>query len=94
MYVYIESESNQFAVGFYDPSGNWHPESNCNTKSEAAKRVNYLNGGHKEPEKIIYKSREEQEEEIMSLLKKLHPLARKAFYFYLLYLSMPENNKF
>ncbi len=49
MYVYLESNQGNgfylFTVGFYDPSGNWHPESDHNTREEAAARVHYLNGG-------------------------------------------------
>ncbi|MCL1817135.1 MAG: hypothetical protein FWG43_06000 [Clostridiales bacterium] len=48
MYVYIESEHNQwgslYTVGFYDPKGKWQPESDHETAEEAAKRVHYLNG--------------------------------------------------
>jgi len=53
MYVYIQSEfagkdgatGNLWTVGFYKPNGQWHSESDHSTKSEAAKRVNFLNGG-------------------------------------------------
>jgi hypothetical protein len=48
MYVYIESEKGLYTVGFYDPSGKWHPESDHGTRERAAKRVAYLNGGQKE----------------------------------------------
>jgi hypothetical protein len=48
-YVYIRSEPGLYTVGFYDPQGKWHPESDHESKKEAAKRVNYLNGG-KEPQ--------------------------------------------
>ncbi len=44
-YVYIESEPNLFTVGFYKPDGQWEPDSDHATRSEAAVRVNYLNGG-------------------------------------------------
>jgi len=45
MYVYIESERGLWTVGFYDPEGKWQPESDHNSKDEAAARVAYLNGG-------------------------------------------------
>lgn len=46
MYVYIYSQmDNLFTVGFYDPSGKWHSESDHDTRESAAQRVNYLNGG-------------------------------------------------
>lgn len=45
MYVYIQSGSNVYTVGYYDPNGDWYPESDWGDKEEAAKRVHYLNGG-------------------------------------------------
>lgn len=45
MYVYIRSEPRLFTVGFYDPSGKWHPDSDHVESEDAAKRVRYLNGG-------------------------------------------------
>lgn len=47
MYVYIQSESSPdlFTVGFYDPSGQWQPDSDHSDREEAAQRVRYLNGG-------------------------------------------------
>ena len=48
MWVYIESERGLYTVGFYDHNGGWHPESDHNSKEEAAKRVHYLNGGNPE----------------------------------------------
>ena len=51
MYVYIVSEHSShtgndlYTVGFYDPKGNWHPESDHDDKEKAAARVAYLNGG-------------------------------------------------
>lgn len=44
-WVYIQSEPRLWTVGFYDPKGNWHPDSDYATREDAAKRVNYLNGG-------------------------------------------------
>ena len=53
MYVYIESERVQgddgftrvnYTVGFYDPSGDWRPESDHGSPEEAARRVAWLNG--------------------------------------------------
>lgn len=45
MYVYIMSEPGLLTVGFYDPNGKWHADSDHNTREEAAARVAYLNGG-------------------------------------------------
>lgn len=47
MWVYLDTESNLYTVGFYDPDGNWHPESDHNSSEEAAKRVAFLNGSCK-----------------------------------------------
>lgn len=47
MYVYIRSEANLYTVGFYDPKGQWHPDSDFATREEARERVHYLNGGAK-----------------------------------------------
>lgn len=44
MYVYIKSEASLWTVGFYDPDGEWQPESDWDTKEEAANRVHWLNG--------------------------------------------------
>lgn len=48
MYVYLNSEPGLWTVGFFDPKGNWIPESDYNDKDQAAKRVAYLNGGKAE----------------------------------------------
>ena len=48
MYVYIQSEPGLWTVGFYDPKGKWHPESDHSNQEDAAKRVAYLNGGRNE----------------------------------------------
>lgn len=47
MYVYIQSEPGLWTVGFYDPSGKWHAESDHETTEAAAARVAHLNGGAK-----------------------------------------------
>lgn len=48
MYVYIMSEPALYTVGFYDPSGQWQPESDHETRESAASRVAYLNGSKKD----------------------------------------------
>ena len=49
MYVYILSEQFEgnrlYTVGFYDPIGDWHADSDHNSDEEAARRVHWLNGG-------------------------------------------------
>ena len=44
-YVYLKSESELWTVGFYEPSGRFHPESDHESEGAAAARVHYLNGG-------------------------------------------------
>lgn len=49
MYVYRQSTfpgEQLWTVGFYDPDGRWHPESDHESPDEAAKRVAYLNGAN------------------------------------------------
>lgn len=43
-YVYIKTEPNLFTVGFHLPDGTWNPESDYNSREEAASRVATLNG--------------------------------------------------
>lgn len=45
MYVYIKSESHLYTVGFYDPQGNFVPESDHDVKENAQAHVHFLNGG-------------------------------------------------
>lgn len=44
-WVYVQSEPGLWTVGFYDPSGKWHPDSDHDSRAAAADRVHYLNGG-------------------------------------------------
>lgn len=44
-WLYIQSESSLWTVGFYGPSGQWQPESDHGSPDEAAARVHWLNGG-------------------------------------------------
>jgi hypothetical protein len=43
-YVYIRSEPGLFTVGHFDPSGNWHSDSDHSEREDAAARVAYLHG--------------------------------------------------
>ena len=44
MYVYIHSEPELWTVGFYDPDGKWHTDSDHESQESAACRVAWLNG--------------------------------------------------
>jgi hypothetical protein len=44
MWGYKQTEPFLYTVGFYDPDGRWHSDSDHGSKDEAAKRVHYLNG--------------------------------------------------
>jgi hypothetical protein len=44
MYVYIQSEPGLWTVGFFDPEGKWHSESDHAEKEKAARRTAWLNG--------------------------------------------------
>lgn len=44
MYVYLETQSNLWTVGFFTPDGSWEPEKDCGSAEEAAERVAWLNG--------------------------------------------------
>jgi hypothetical protein len=43
-YVYVQSEEELWTVGFYDPRGKWHADTDHDTRDDAAQRVAYLNG--------------------------------------------------
>lgn len=43
-WVYLQSEPGLLTVGFYDPAGKWHADSDHDTRDNAAARVAYLNG--------------------------------------------------
>lgn len=45
MWVYIQSEAALWTVGFYDPDGRFHTDSDHSTAEAAATRVRALNGG-------------------------------------------------
>lgn len=45
MYVYVSFEPGLWTVGFYDPTGKWHPDSDHDSRESASARVRYLNGG-------------------------------------------------
>jgi len=50
MWVYINSEPGLWTVGFYDPNGHFHAESDHDDEERAAERVHYLNGGSQQAE--------------------------------------------
>ena len=47
VYVYRQTEPGVWTVGFYDPQGRWHPESDHASAESAAERVHWLNGGNR-----------------------------------------------
>lgn len=47
-WVYILSEPNLWTVGFYDPQGKWHTDSDHTSQEEAARRCAWLNGNKEE----------------------------------------------
>lgn len=47
-WVYLQSEPGLYTVGYYDPTGKWQPDSDWPSREDAARRVNYLNGGKKD----------------------------------------------
>jgi hypothetical protein len=46
-WVYVRSEPGLWTVGFFDPKGQWHTDSDHNSTEKAAARVHYLNGGNR-----------------------------------------------
>ena len=44
MYCYTQSEIGLWVVGFYDPEGEWHTDSDHAGPEAAARRVAWLNG--------------------------------------------------
>lgn len=44
-YVYQNTESGLYTVGYYNATGKWIPESDHESSELAAARVHYLNGG-------------------------------------------------
>lgn len=44
MWVYVQSESTLWTVGFYGPAGDWHPDTDHGDRESAARRVAWLNG--------------------------------------------------
>lgn len=44
-WVYIKTEPSLWTVGFYDPNGKWHSDSDADSPEEAANRCHFLNGG-------------------------------------------------
>jgi hypothetical protein len=55
MYVYVEFQKGLYTVGFYDPDGRYHTDSDHGNRSDAADRVAYLNGSGPAKERQILK---------------------------------------
>lgn len=43
-WIYKQTEPGLYTVGFYAPNGEFHTDSDHDSKEEAAKRCHYLNG--------------------------------------------------
>jgi hypothetical protein len=43
-YVYVRSEPQLWTTGFYKPNGDWEPDDDFGSPSEAGNRVAFLNG--------------------------------------------------
>lgn len=43
-WVYRRTEPKLWTVGFYDPQGKWHTDSDHEVQDKAARRCAYLNG--------------------------------------------------
>lgn len=50
MWIYIQTEPELWTVGFYDPNGIFHSDSDHDSKQKAGDRVAYLNGIEKHEE--------------------------------------------
>jgi hypothetical protein len=69
-WVYIPTDSGQLmTVGFYDPTGGWHSDSDWDTREEAASRCHYLNGGN--PEAAEVEGKDLGEESLQEVKHKL-----------------------
>ncbi len=49
MWVYVRSEPGLWTVGFFDPDGRWHSDSDHSEREDAATRVAFLNGQASSP---------------------------------------------
>jgi hypothetical protein len=52
VWVYMRTEPNLYTVGYYDPSHNWHGDSDHGNVRDAANRVHFLNGGSSTPHQV------------------------------------------
>jgi hypothetical protein len=43
-WVYVKSEPGLYTVGFYDPTGKWHSDSDYSDRADARERCAWLNG--------------------------------------------------
>jgi hypothetical protein len=50
MWIYQRTEHSMWTTGSYGPDGNWMPDCDFDTKEEAARRCNWLNGGTGQPQ--------------------------------------------
>jgi hypothetical protein len=53
-YFYKRTEHNLYTVGYEDSSGNWHSDSDWDSREKAQQQVAYLNGGNVEKPESVY----------------------------------------
>jgi hypothetical protein len=70
VFVYLQSETTLWTVGFYKPDGEWEAASDHSVEEEAAERVAWLNGGG---------SRAGEMEELRNRIKALEDAARATY---------------
>lgn len=70
-YVYILSEPIPplYTTGFFDPDGKWNSDKDYSDPEDAAKRVNYLNGGLAEKAASICVGEQRMKKKVLSLLQ-------------------------
>lgn len=50
--IHVLGADNTWAVGFYNPHGDWQTESTHSTAEKAAERVHWLNGGENRHDRL------------------------------------------
>lgn len=61
VWLYWRAEPRCWAVGYFDPAGQWRPESDHPNAEDAARRVHWLNGGNHDAACVAARDRAEAE---------------------------------